>query len=92
MATLDMKVTNSRTGQITCHERFDLADDLGRRLIAQLEEMIRDMPALVQVKHLTRLADRAAVVDIRLGPAISPAPPISFQQQHHPAGQPDDDD
>lgn len=92
MATLEIKVTNSRTGQITRHERYDLTDDLGCQLLAQLEQMVNTLPAPVQLKHLTRLADRAAVVDISLGPTSPPTPAISFQQQHYLTGQPDDDD
>jgi hypothetical protein len=92
MATLEIKVTNSRTGQITCHESYDLTDDLGRQLIEQLDQMIVDLPGAAQIKHLTRLADRATVVDISLGPTGPPTPAVSFQQQHYLEGQPDDND
>lgn len=90
MATLEIKVTHSRSGKVTRHDHYELDDELGRQLIAQLDRMIAELPGPVCIRHLTRLTDRSTVVDISIGPALPPTSDPSFQQQHQ-GGQSDDD-
>lgn len=89
MATLELKVTHRRSGKITRHEQYELDDELGRQLLAQLDQMIAELPGPARIWQLTRLTDRSTVVDISLGPLAPPAG-RSFQQQYQ-GGQTDDD-
>jgi hypothetical protein len=71
MATLEITVSNRKTGQIKARQLFELDDDLVRLFLEQLDMMLASLPRPVQVVK-TITPDGATTIDLLTAPHPPP--------------------
>jgi hypothetical protein len=66
-ATIQISVTNAKTGQVTLHETFHLAADLTGALIEQLEALVAELPPK-RVRVSRRQENGTTLIDLEVRP------------------------
>jgi hypothetical protein len=66
-ATIQISVTNAKTGQVTLHETFHLAADLTGALIEQLEALVAELPPK-RVRVCRRQENGTTLIDLEVRP------------------------
>lgn len=85
MATLEITVSNRKTGQIKAHQIFEMDDDMARLFLEQMETMLDGFEKPVQVVK-TMTPGGVTTIDIMTPPY--PAPPVvspSFEKRYRRA-------
>ena len=85
MATLEITVSNRKTGQIKAHQIFEMDDEMTRLFLAQLETMLVGFEKPIQVVK-TMAPDGVTTIDIMTPPY--PAAPVvspSFEERYRRA-------
>ncbi|GAB4458669.1 MAG: hypothetical protein Kow0031_39000 [Anaerolineae bacterium] len=64
MATLDVTISNGRTGEIKHQVELDVPDDLALALIEKIQQALNELNANYTLNRLTRLSDGATMIEI----------------------------
>ncbi|GAB4430126.1 MAG: hypothetical protein Kow0031_10880 [Anaerolineae bacterium] len=75
MATLDVTISNGRTGEIKHQVEFEVSDDLALALVEKLQQALNELSANYTLNRLTRLSDGVTLIEISAVPGRPPGLP-----------------